>query len=118
MKLQEKACILYATRQSIDDLKAYYGIHTTLSVIPDYVHPRFCPSISSFHDAGTERVVNFTYVGLTTVPYTATAVQNTVPYGCGPYRNRTRIRKTQALDGTVTAINGRITAPYGSTSII
>jgi hypothetical protein len=57
-------------------------------------------------------------IGLTTVPYTATAVQNTVPYGCGPYRNRTRTRKTQALDGTVTVINGRITAPYGSTSII
>jgi hypothetical protein len=57
-------------------------------------------------------------LGLTTVLYTVTAVQNTVLYGCGPYRNRTRTRKTQALDGTVTVINGRITAPYGSTSII
>lgn len=56
------ARLLYALRQSIDDLKAYYGILTTLSVIPGYVHPRFCPFISSFHDAGTERVVNFTYI--------------------------------------------------------
>jgi hypothetical protein len=32
--------------------------------------------------------------------------------------SRTCIRKTQALDGMVTAINGRITAPYGSMSII
>lgn len=33
-----------------------------LSVIPGHVHPRFCPSISSFHDALTESVVDFTYV--------------------------------------------------------
>jgi hypothetical protein len=49
--------LLYALRQSID-----YGTLTTLSVILGYVHPRFCPSISSFHDSGTERVVNFIYV--------------------------------------------------------
>ena len=36
-----------------------------------------------------ERSQMHAWIGLTTVPYTATAVQNTVSYGCGPYRNRT-----------------------------
>ncbi len=56
------ARLLYALRQSIDDLKAYYGMLKKLTVIPGHVHPRFCPSISSFHDALTESVVDFTYI--------------------------------------------------------
>jgi hypothetical protein len=36
-------------------------------------------------------------LGLTTVPYTATAVQNTVLYGCGPYRNRTVLTKSKLM---------------------
>ncbi|KAH0839406.1 hypothetical protein J3R83DRAFT_136 [Lanmaoa asiatica] len=56
------ARLLYALRQSIDDLKAYYGILETLPVIPGHVHPRFCPSVSSFFDTRTECVVQFAYV--------------------------------------------------------
>ncbi|KAH9960083.1 hypothetical protein BJV74DRAFT_954596 [Russula compacta] len=56
------ARLLYALRQGIDDLKAYYGTLETLSVIPGHIHPRFCPFISSFHDALTGSVVDFTYV--------------------------------------------------------
>ena len=35
------------------------------------------------------------WVGLSTVPYTATAVQNTVPYGYWPYRNRAILSKSR-----------------------
>lgn len=53
---------MYALRQSIDDLKAYYEMLETLPVIPGHVHPRFCPSVSSFFDTRTECVVKFTYI--------------------------------------------------------
>jgi hypothetical protein len=56
------ARLLYALRQSIDDLKTYYEMLETHTVIPGNIHPRFCPSVSSFHDVETESVVNFTYV--------------------------------------------------------
>jgi len=36
-------------------------------------------------------------VGLTTVPYTAMAVQNTVLYGYGLYRNRAVLTKSKLM---------------------
>jgi hypothetical protein len=54
------ARLLYALSQSIDDLKAYYGKLETPTVSIGCVHPRFCPFVSSFHDASG--VVKFTYI--------------------------------------------------------
>ena len=55
-------------------------------------------------------------LGLTTVPYTATAVQNMVLYGYRPYCNQDVLTKSWLV--TVTAINSCLTALYSSTDHI
>jgi len=46
-------------------------------------------------------IVSVTFLGMPTVPYTATAVHLTVSIGFGPYRNTAVLESTSPLTGTV-----------------